>query len=897
MPKVSKYGETWNSDDPVAIELSCIKRWGKWIGLSGKECGEGLFHHVKAFQSLVWPDKMWHRWNEGLILPELCRGGTLAIFGGASCVHGDTRIDDPVRGTRRTIRELCESGEAPFVMTLTGPVKSSVPFLKGIAPLFEVVLENGNRFVATAKHRVMMPNGRYVRVDQLSPGSSLLGFSPFQPPSTSEPCPLVPFSNEGGSRKTIPNSQFGYPAYPYSYGEPLRFWKGTDQYVFPSPTDAPGRSRYTWRSDGLSSKSIHIHPCQYSDRLSTLNTAAPVSSMETRGLPRSSVKICGHGKSLFPLVSQSSLKTNRIHTSPKPNPGAYRKFRIQESSRAVSFPSSKYMVPLTKVASIKPVGRHKFYDLCVPNVHHYFAEGAIHHNSGKTHEVADFMLTLYWAFPNDFTGLCSTTTIPQLNLRIWGQIKKQFRAAKKLFPWLAGHLIDSSRQISTDGKEVEGREFRNGILGVPCKTSQNEWVGLQDYAGLKNNIVMLASDEAHLMPSGFLQGAANLKSNRGRNDNEGFRACYTGNLTDLSTPLGEAAEPELGWDALIDSEISRVYKTRYMNGRAIQLVGKDSPNFDFPEGKEPYRKLIGRKYMEEMAHDYGEGTPMYNIMAGGKIPRGTMENRVITRQLCLQFNAFEPVVWGHDPLTKLYCSDLSYTADHGDRTCGMPMAFGRDNENKMKLAPLERPLIYTPSDRKTGSIEEQLARQMRGECERLGIPPSHVFFDGTGRSSFTSAIMRLWSTEVNAIEFGGNATERPNFMGRKYREGKEEGDIMPCSEVFGKMVTELWFATRYVIEYDQCRGMFDEIVKEGVMRLWVINKANKTDVEPKKEMKMRLGRSPDLYDMFAVGCEGARRLGFVIGKPNPPKPRNTHWFRNLREKMDDGWKKQELVYN
>jgi hypothetical protein len=39
---------------------------------------------------------------------------------------------------------------------------------------------------------------------------------------------------------------------------------------------------------------------------------------------------------------------------------------------------------------------------------------------------------------------------------------------------------------------------------------------------------------------------------------------------------------------------------------------------------------------------------------------------------------------------------------------------------------------------------------------------------------------------------------------------------------------------------------------------------NKIEVEAKDEMKERIRKSPDLYDWFAVGTEGARRLGFKI---------------------------------
>jgi hypothetical protein len=371
-------------------------------------------------------------------------------------------------------------------------------------------------------------------------------------------------------------------------------------------------------------------------------------------------------------------------------------------------------------------------DLILPQLCQPRTRGAIWgpSNSGKSALTALVYLVFYFARPDRTTVLLSSTTRDELDLRIWGEVKRLWVEAREIAPWLPGHLTDSKQLITTDGKEVEGRDFRNGIIGRPCRKG-NEWVGLGPMVGIKNEYMFVAGDELHLMPEGFLKSMANLTAN----PNCSFVGL--GNLNDLSTPLGEAAEPANGWDALGDSDVSRVYPTRWLNGWAVQLIGRDSPQLDFPEGHEPFGPLIGRRYLAQCEHDYGLDTPLYNMFAAGKIPRGTLENRVITKAVCLRHGAFEPVEWGHERLTRIYCADLSYTASHGDRTVGIPIDFGHDVEGRLRLAPLERPLVYTPSDRASGTIEEQLAFQMRAECARLNIPPEHVFYDGTGRSSFT----------------------------------------------------------------------------------------------------------------------------------------------------------------
>jgi hypothetical protein len=509
-------------------------------------------------------------------------------------------------------------------------------------------------------------------------------------------------------------------------------------------------------------------------------------------------------------------------------------------------------------------------------------------SSQKTSTAAMWALTKYFSRPRGTSVLVCTTTREMLDMRIWGEIKMFWKKAKERLPSLPGHITDSKQTITTDGKEVEGREFRDGVIGRPVKKG-NEWVGLGDLVGIKNDVVIVIADEYHLVPDSVGRSIANLSVN------PSCTFVSLGNLNDLSTPLGQEAEPKLGWDGLADSEKARIYDTRWSGGKAIQLPGCDSPNLDHPEGSEPYTKLIGRRFLKECQENYGLDTPLYNMFAGGKVPRGTMENRVITKAICLKFQAFDEVTWGAKPVKKLYCGDISYTFSHGDRSVGIPLAFGEDVEGEMRLALLESPKVMTPNDRKEGTVEEQLALQYKEECERYGIGPECFFYDGTGRSSFTAAMMRLWSTLVQPVEFGGNASERVNFMGRKWEDGPEKGDLKKCKDVFGKFVSELWFAFRFLVEAGQCRGLTDTIIKEAAMRLYVIGKSNKMDVEPKAELKTRLGRSCDLADAFCVGIEGARRLGFPLGKLKPDKPAaRSRWHLEASQKWEKLAKGKEL---
>jgi hypothetical protein len=86
------------------------------------------------------------------------------------------------------------------------------------------------------------------------------------------------------------------------------------------------------------------------------------------------------------------------------------------------------------------------------------------------------------------------------------------------------------------------------------------------------------------------------------------------------------------------------------------------------------------------------------------------------------------------------------------------------------------------------------------------------------------------------------------------------------------------------------RGMNDELIEEGCQRKWELVRESKQSIEPKSEMKERGLRSPDLADAAVCCVEGARRLGFPLGKDSiPVDKRTTRWIESLYE---DQWRKE-----
>jgi len=531
-------------------------------------------------------------------------------------------------------------------------------------------------------------------------------------------------------------------------------------------------------------------------------------------------------------------------------------------------------------------------------------------SSGKTHSAASNVLTDYWCFPYETTALVCSTTRERLEDRIWGEIKKLFKSGKEVWPPLSGHLIEGRQRIVTDHKSmaVEGRDFRNGIIGVPCKKG-TDYVGLGDFVGIKNKRVRLVGDELHLLPRVFVDAISNLDKN------PDLKVIGLGNPKETIDALGVLAEPAAdlgGWEGGIDqTPKTKTWRIRRPDGICIQLVGSESPNLDDTLGI----PLITQRAIDRDIAFYGKDSLQFTMMNQGMMPRGQGSRRVITRQMCEKFHAKDPPIWLNSNRTKIGFLDAAYRGVGGDRCVFGHLEFGAEgstladlgqqvaqaivsqgteqSRRKTIIALIEQVIVPLKFIETVGKgvdqVEDQIVQFCMTQCQTRGIPPENFFYDSGMRTSLVSSFTRLWSVNTNPIDCGGVPSERP----------VSEGIEVLCKNYYSKKITEIWFSIRLIIEAEQFRGLNDEVILEGCAREWKMVGENKIEVESKQEMKAKTGRSPDLFDGLAVGVEGARQRGFMIGalaRSRRRKPGEKDWRDDLRQRASDFWKSGSLVY-
>lgn len=518
-------------------------------------------------------------------------------------------------------------------------------------------------------------------------------------------------------------------------------------------------------------------------------------------------------------------------------------------------------------------------------------------SSGKTYISAAFGVCMLWVWPKDTTVLMSTTTRDSLDLRVWGSAMELISTAQKarrargLEP-LPGRPIASKHRFTTSQEEDEylPEDKRDGIVGIACRVG-DQWVGISNYVGLKNTRVVLIADEAHLMSQGFLDSIANLRNN------PTFKLVTLGNPKDPLDPLGKASEPELeagGWDGYAPEKKTKSWRTR-SGGVALQFCGLDSPNYKFPKGLNPYKHLITPEAIEKNIRDYGEDDWRVAMMSYGIMPRTGAVKRVIDLMMAEKGNAFAKPVWAQaDKLVHVAGLDAAYSGTGGDRCVLSHKVFGPDIHGKILLASAEPNVIVPVNPAIKETPEAQIRIFCQKFCEDRGIPPENFGFDSTGRGSLMSEFARNWSVEVIAIEFGGKASAERNCS---------MADMRKEADAYFNKVTALWYASRLVMEGGQYRNLDRSAVEEGQLRSWDQKGKSKTgdpliQVEPKGDMKKRIGRSPDLWDAECVALEVARIRGFNIAggfKVSIDTRKTPDWLKRLADKHKTSMRRQELT--
>lgn len=507
-------------------------------------------------------------------------------------------------------------------------------------------------------------------------------------------------------------------------------------------------------------------------------------------------------------------------------------------------------------------------------------------DTGKTHGWSRIALIDYWAFPQETLWLVSSTDLRGLELRVWGDIKDLFNRARERWPKeVCGNVLESKHGIFTDeiGRDGEARDIRKGIICIPCIGGNGEWVGIEKYCGIKQKRRRLLADELQFMRGPYLTSVEHL-------DKGDFKLAGSGNPIAQGDPLDKLAEPKLGWGTEPQTEKTEVWENKW-GGITINLDGRDTLNNDPPRDRFSY--LLNSADIARTKERYGEDSSTYWTQVIGKRKPGLDARRVLTRDMCLRYDAFKDCTWDGSPRTQIYALDAGFG---GDRAVGGMIEFGKTVEGWDVIkcgTPRTIPIRISRQE----TAEEQLTLAVRQDCSSLGISPDHVFLDAGMRATLVSTMAKHFSSDINPVNFGGPATPRP-VSDDDFVFDEKDGKRRPkrCDEAYSKFVTELWFSVRLITVCRQMRSLPESVAEEFFLREWKKVHGDRYELETKEEMKLRTGSSPDYADWLSIAVEGARRLGFRIAKlaSEGLVIMTNDWLHDLKRKHEERLRQRTL---
>lgn len=801
----------------------------------------------------------------------VCAFRHVVVMGCASCVSGSTRIFDPVSGEHPQIGELYRKNIRPTVLTAIGPRLASVPFVKGESELLEIECEDGSSFRCTPEHRVLTPSG-YVRADGLRIGQLLLGCDASLLPSTSEHARSVQREDDRSFLRTIPNSMDCCSPGSRPCDELLLRGLNISRSFFPSPSDVRKYTACASLRWGVRDTSqLCTRPYLSSTPFETRTPSDLILSSEIPGQFR-----CVSGKRERAFLASRFLaqfhSDTHLHLpSESPFLGELHSERLCNSEsqerNEESFSSFPEWVSQKRVSAIRKSHRELFYDMTVPDAHHYLAEGVIHHNSGKTYYLSSAAYTFWKADPRDTACYVSTTSAEAGEARTWGAIKDFFNKDQ----FQVGVLLSSQRMITLDDetKNEAGekeRDMRHGVKAVLVKSGNEGQNIVGTICGRKSGAVIWQCDEMAFMDMGILEARVNLFSN--------MSAAFWGlcNAPKEGSPAYMDAEPygekyPDGWRS-VNKDRDKFWPLK-TGGICLYFNGDESPNMKVSVNVPvPFPRLMDRAKKEEIRKMAGgEDNPVFWTQFYGFPPAVDVPDKVVTHKLLEENGAFKPAEWVGQKWKVGAGLDLGFRED-GDPCILDFFKIGMDVRGRT-IAEFEPDgITLTPSQVSKDSFETQIGKQVVAACRRRDCHDLALDVSGDG-----GVLLQAIEKQARAENYTLNVTP-VSFSGAADSTIVVPGETRTGTEMFDRKVSQLWMMFRISVVNGVVRGCREHTnaIEQLCARKYGTDDKKRFTVEKKSDMKKRIRRSPDHGDARCVGLYLAVRMGLSGQPAQKPKP-------------------------
>ena len=469
-----------------------------------------------------------------------------------------------------------------------------------------------------------------------------------------------------------------------------------------------------------------------------------------------------------------------------------------------------------------------------------------HAAAGKTFTYGRIALLDWLAHPGETMTSLATVTAEGLRLRMWADL---MRAYEELPPEVRMLL----RVYNTPNRMaimLEGGSDKFVIEGMCVSRNKDALGRIRGKHAPRRRVIY---DEADDMSEAAYDAMANIMTD------PDVKIVDMSNAMDRYSQFGRACEPAAGWRSVDETVLAWEGKPA-ANFRSIvlHLDGLQNPNVKgqstVKPGEKKYPYMLGPGEIEAIRVKYGEDSKEWWTMVRGFFPPEGMVAKIFPGSVIER--ARPQVKWDFQPEM---CATLDPGFEHDD--CAFILGEkGTLRDGRRAISAVKSEAIVTKESADAGSKDWQIAERVMALCVQAGVKPENFIMDKTGGGRGVYAILeRIWSNQIQGINYGGEASERP----------LRQGDSDKAKDVVRYFVSELWFRARYLCE-DGLLGGLDAIDPKAINDLNArrydtkqVTTGRIMQAESKDEMKKRLGRSPDFGDAY---CQFGELLARELSK-------------------------------
>lgn len=576
--------------------------------------------------------------------------------------------------------------------------------------------------------------------------------------------------------------------------------------------------------------------------------------------------------------------------------GTINRIHISDLSNGEPLPTLRLKPRLPKtrahqlITSIEPIGNKKGRCITVSNNDGlYLTNGYIvTHNSFDAARIA----ILFWlANPTGRTVLVASTSLGDLESRIWGYIKKFYLIENTLE--LPGKMYSANAPKILMRKE----DSVHGMFALPLQKGTSQRTASTLIGRHPDEGFLAVIDEGTDVTPGFIDAIPNWQQGV-----ETFQLIVIGNSSSRFDPHGLMSKPLSGWHT-IDPDYDTEWDTK--NGKCLYFDCYQSPAIldkDEEKRKKLGKFLFTEESIEKNKLKYGDNTPGFWRFVRGFWPKDDLVKTILTPVMCDKFHVEETagelspdgrpsLEWeGTMPLIRLAGLDPAFHSD-GDDCVFRWATLGMATSGKMVLDFGGKQNVHyiRIDDSSKEPAEYQILSQTKVLCEKLGIPPKNLAVDVWGSGSGLGAILaKEWSKDIYQVASSGHPTETLVSL---------QTDDRAC-DVYDRRITELWFSVRQLVQTEQIKGLDPIAMEQFCTRLYEF-KSGKYKIEPKPDYKIRLGKvdnhykSPDEADSVCLIVDLARLyFNFISTNVGSPITRESI----LMHKFNEQRKAEEMYY-